>query len=326
MRILCLGGTGNLSAECARRLLARGDEVTLLTRGRTPVPTDFVHLTADRHDPAAVEKALEGLPPFDAVCDFTTYNEADALQMLRHFRGRCRQYVFVSTVCVYARPPKRLPVTEEEPQGNVYSPYGQDKQRAEACFMEAFRKEGFPVTVVRPSHTYSERWLPNPVTSAGYTLAWRLENHLPVFIHDDGQNLWTLTDVRDFAVGFCGLVGLRESIGEAYQITSDMVLTWNQIMAEICLALGVTDPVIRHIPTERICAVEPMMTAKLLGDKATDGVFDCAKVKRAVPEFQCRIPFRDGVRDAVRWFRERPERQQPDSKVNAIFENILANA
>jgi len=325
MKILCLGGTGNLSAACAERFLAQGNDVTLLTRGKSPIPAGFRHICADRHDGAQMSAALAD-EAYDVVCDFTTYNAMDAAQMVALFNERCRQYIFVSTACVYARPPKRLPVTEDAPQGNIHSPYGQEKQHAEEYFMAARRSLGFPVTIVRPSHTYSVRWIPNPVTSAGYTLAWRLEKHLPVFVHDDGQSLWTLTEVHDFAVGFCGLAGLEQSIGEAYQITSDMVLTWNQIMAEICLALGVDNPIIRHIPSERICAVEPLMTAKLLGDKATDGVFDCAKIKRAVPEFQCRTTFRDGIRKSIAWFREKPERQLPDPKINAIFENILANA
>lgn len=324
MKILFLGGTGNISSDCAALLLARGNDVTLVTRGHNPVPPGFESITVDRHAPGALKAALDGRM-FDVVADFTTYNAAQAAQMHDVFARRCGQYIFVSTIVVYAKPPLKLPVTEDAPQGNIYSPYGQDKQAAEQFFMARYREEGFPLTIVRPAHTYSERWLPNPVTSAGYTLAWRLEHHLPVFIHDDGQSLWTVTPAREFAVGFAGLAGLQAAIGEAFQITSEQVITWNAIMDEICRALDVHDADIRHIPTDAICRVAPFMTAKLKGDKANHGIFDCTKLKRLVPDFQCRIPFRDGIRESVAWFKQEPARQLPDPKINAVFDNVIAN-
>jgi nucleoside-diphosphate-sugar epimerase len=165
--------------------------------------------------------------------------------------------------------------------------------------------------------------MPNPVTSVGYTVAARIEQGRPVFVHDDGQGLWTLTHTEDFAVGLAGLIGNEDAIGETFQITSDCVLTWNQIMAETCRALGVDDPEIVRIPTDFICAVEPIMDPKLRGDKAHHGVFDNAKIKRAVPEFECKISFREGIRRSVEWFRAAPERQTIDPKIDALFDRVI---
>jgi len=325
MRILVLGGTGNLSSDAAQLMLDQGHHVTLVTRGHNPVPKGFGSIIADRYEPGALEKACGG-QTFDAVADFTTYNPDQARLAWEALANRCGQYIFVSTICVYTKPAPKLPITEEDPQGNEFSEYGRLKQQCESFFRQVAAEQNRTLTIVRPAHTYSHRWIPNPVTSAGYTLAYRLEHKLPVFIHDDGQSLWTLTHTRDFAVGFAGLVGNSKAFGEAFQITSDMVLTWNQIMAEIVNAVGVDTADIRHIPTDVICDIEPMMTAKLKGDKANHGVFDCAKLKRIVPEFQCRIPFRDGIRESIEWFRQDPARMLPDPKINAIYDHILAKA
>ncbi len=325
MKILVLGGTGNLSSDSAELMLKRGNEVTLVTRGHNPVPQGFGSIVADRYEPGALKNAI-GDRTFDVVADFTTYNPDQGKLAWEALSGRCGQYIFVSTICVYSKPAPKLPITENDPQGNEFSEYGRLKEQCEVFFRGAATDKNLPLTIVRPAHTYSHRWIPNPVTSAGYTLAWRLEHKLPVFIHDDGQSLWTLTHTRDFAVGFAGLVGNQAAFGEAFQITSDMVLTWNQIMAEIVNAVGVKEADIRHIPTDVICRIEPMMTAKLKGDKANHGIFDCAKLKRIVPDFQCCIPFRDGIRESIAWFREVPARMVPDPKINAIYDHILAKA
>ncbi len=323
MNILLLGGTGNISTACAALLHQRGHRITVLTRGRHPVPCEYESLLGDRKDEQAMQKLLEGRH-FDVIGDFTTYTAADAAEMVRLFKGRCGQYLFISTVVVYARPPVRLPITETAPKGNFYSQYGRDKEAAEAVFMDAFRRDGFPVTIIRPSHTYSEQWIPNIVSSTGYTVAKRLEDHRPVFIHNDGQSLWTLTHVRDFAVGFAGLAGLSAAVGEDFQITADAPLTWNQIYEEIRLACGVDHMELLHIPMDFILERAPSLVAKLPGDKAWNAVFDCAKIKRFVPDFQCRIPFREGIRESVAWFRQVPERQMPDPKIDAIFDQVTS--
>ena len=323
MDVLFIGGTGNISGECAALLRRRGHRVALLTRGRLPVPAGYEAIRADHADAAAMQAALAGRC-FDAVVNFIGYDVPDVRLDAELFRGRTRQYVFISTTVVYRKPPVRLPVTEGDALGNAFSDYGRKKQACEDFLRERFRADGFPVTIVRPSHTYSDSWIPNPVSSVGYTVAARLEQGRPVFIHDDGQGLWTLTSSADFAVGLAGLLGQSAAIGERYQITADEVLTWNQIVAELGLALGLERPRVVHIPTDFICAVEPIMRDKLLGDKAHPGVFDSAKIKRAVPDFACRTSFREGLRRSLAWFKAETARQQVNPQVDGIFDRVIA--
>jgi nucleoside-diphosphate-sugar epimerase len=322
MDVLFIGGTGNLSADCAALLRQRGHRVTLLTRGRLPVPAGYEALRADHADAAAMLAALNGRS-FAAVVNFIGYDVPDVRLDAELFRGRTRQYVFISTTVVYRKPPARLPVTEAAPLGNEFSDYGRKKQACEDFLLERWRTTGFPVTIVRPSHTYSCQWIPNPVTSVGYTVAARLEQGRPVFVHDDGQGLWTLTASADFAVGLAGLLGQAAAIGECFQITADEVLTWNQILAEVALALGVERPHLVHIPSEFIAQVEPIMRDKLLGDKAHPGVFDNAKIKRAVPDFACPTSFRTGIRRSLAWFKADPARCQVNPQIDGIFDRVI---
>ena len=323
MRVLFIGGTGNISAECAARLAQRGHEVSALTRGRTPVAGPWRPIVADRHNRDAMCAALKDVPT-DVVINFLGFKPPEIELDAELFAGRIRQYIFISSATVYAKPHQSLPLTEASPLGNPFSEYARHKQACEAWLRARQAATGFPVTIVRPSHTYSCRWICNPVASAGYTFAARLEQGRPVFVHDDGQGLWTLTAAGDFAEGLAGLVGQESAIGETYHITSDEVLTWNQIYAEVAAALGVSRPEIVSIPTDFICRVCPEMTPKFRGDKSEPGVFDNAKIKRAVPDYQCRKPFRDGIREAVAWFRADRSRMQPNPEVDGIFDRVVA--
>ena len=240
------------------------------------------------------------------------------------FAGRIRQYLFISTAMVYAKPHRQLPLTEDSPRGNPLSDYAQQKHLCEDWLMERFRRDGFPVTIVRPSHTYSRRWIPNPVKSDNYTLVRRMEKGKPVFIHGDGQNLWTLTAASDFAVGVAGLVGRSEAAGETFHITSDEVLTWNQIYTEIIRAAGLREPEVLRVPVWFICRECPRMIHALPGDKAEHGVFDNAKIKRWVPEFACRKSFREGIAESVEWFRADPARQAVHPETDEVFEKVTA--
>ncbi len=321
MRILFIGGTGNLSLSCAELLASRGHQISMLNRGKSKIETPFEQIIADRNQPGALKKALEDRY-FDVIADFICLDAEQAETAFEACSGRCAQYMLVSTTVVYAKPHDKIPVTEQSPLGNRFSAYGRGKEAAEKYLLAKLASEGFPLTIVRPSHTYSQRWLPNVVNSLGYTLAARLEQGRPVFVHDDGQGLWTLTHVRDFAVGFAGLCGNPKSIGEAYQITSDMVLTWNQIMRETALALQLDEPEILHIPSEFISRIRPEMADKLFGDKACDGVFDCSKLKKLVPDFDCRISFRQGIRESIAWFKEDQSRQTSDPEVDLVFDQV----
>jgi nucleoside-diphosphate-sugar epimerase len=323
MKILFIGGTGNISADCAALLHERGHQISVLSRGRAAVPTDYRAIQADRKDAAAMRAALKGLKP-DVVLNFLGYELSDVQVDYELFNGLVRQYVFISSAVVYEKPPQRLPITEETPVGNPYWDYAEKKLVCERWLQERRGESGFPVTIVRPSHTYSKRWIPNPVSSGSYTFAARLEQGKPVFVHAQGESPWTLTTTADFAAGLAGLVGKPEAVGEAFHITSDEVLTWNQIYAEIAGALGVQSPQIVKVPTDFICQLAPQLTGTLKGDKAHPAVFDNAKLKRFVPEFRCCTPFRQGVRESVRWLREHPDQQNLKPELDDLIEKVIA--
>ena len=322
MKILFIGGTGNISAECAALLHERGHEVLVLSRGRSAVPAEYRAIRADRKDPLAMRSALKGAQP-DVVLNFLGYDVPELQIDYEVFQGVVRQYVFISSTVVYTRPPRQLPLTEEAPVGNLLWDYAVKKVACEQWLWERRQETGFPVTIVRPSHTYSKQWVPNAVSSGSYTFAARLEQGKPVFVHDDGESPWTLTTAADFAVGLAGLVGKAEAIGEAFHITSDEVLTWNQIYAEIAAAVGAQSPEVVKVPTDFICEVAPQLSGTLKGDKAHPGVFDNSKIKRFVPEFRCQTPFRQGVRESVRWLREHPERKNLKPELDGLIEKVV---
>jgi nucleoside-diphosphate-sugar epimerase len=322
VRLLFLGGTGNISAECTRLLYERGHEIAVVSRGRSRVPSEYRLIKADRSDPRGLREALAG-QSVDVVLDFIGYEVADVQQAHALFEGRIRQYVFISSATVYAKPPARLPITEEAPLGNAFWDYAQKKLRCEEWLLERWRAERFPVTIVRPSHTYSKRWIPNPLSSSSYTFAARLEQGRPIFVPDQGENPWTLTAASDFAAGLVGLIGNPAALGEAFHLTSDEVLTWNQIVAEIAAALGVSSPLVEKIPTDFICEQAPHLTGTLKGDKAHPGVFDNSRIKRFVPGFECRKPFRTGVRESVAWLRAHPEQQNLKPELDALCDRII---
>ena len=322
MKILFIGGTGNISSECAALLHQRGDEIWVLTRGRSVVPPEYQTICGDRHEPATLRAALDRARP-EVVINFLGFDLPDVQTDHALFHGAVGQYLFISSATVYAKPPRRLPLTEDAPLGNPAWDYAQKKLQCEQWLLQRRSEDGFPVTLVRPSHTYSKSWIPNVVSSAGYAFAARLERGAPVFVPDAGDNPWTLTAASDFAAGFSGLVGNAEAIGEAFHITSDEVLTWNTIYAEIAAAVGVTSSQIVKVPTDFICAVAPQIAGNLKGDKAHPGVFDNTKIKRFVPGFHCHKPFRAGIRESVAWLRAHPEQQNINPKVDIVSDQVL---
>jgi nucleoside-diphosphate-sugar epimerase len=322
MRVLFLGGTGNISADCAALLHELGHEILVLTRGREAVPAEYRALVGDRKDLASLRAALAGVRP-DAVVDFLGYEVSDVELACELFQGAVAQFIFISSATVYAKPPARLPITEDSPVGNPWWDYAQKKLACENRLRRAHAESGFPVTIVRPSHTYSKWWIPNPISSGSFTFAARLEQGRPVFVPDDGQNPWTLTATMDFAAGLAGLVGNRAAIGETFHITSDEALTWNQICAEIAAALGVEQPRIVPVPTDFICKIAPQLTGNLKGDKSHPGVFDNSKIKRFVPGFQARKPFRVGVRESVAWLRAHPDRLNLRPELDTMMDQVV---
>ncbi len=322
MKILFIGGSGNISGACAARVRDQGHHVTLLTRAHNLVPPEYHHLKTERSNLPAMRAALEGLA-FDVVINFLGYDLPELLVDFEIFRGRLEQYVFISSATVYMKPPPRLPITEEYPLGNAWWDYAQKKLACEEWLLQQWEQEKFPVTIVRPSHTYSERWIPNPISSSSYTFAARLEEGRPVYLPDDGNTLWTLTASSDFAVGLAGLLGKQEALGEAFHITSDEALTWREVYAEIAAALGVLKPNIIPVPTDFICQVAPRFTGTLKGDKSHPAVFDNAKIKRYVPGFSCRKRFAVGVRESVAWLRAHPEQQNRSAELDRVIDGII---
>lgn len=317
MKILFIGGTGNISTDCAALLHPRGHEIAVVTRGKSPVPAAYRAVVAERQD---LRAALAGLR-FDVVINFLGFDVPEVAADAALFGRNIRQYVFISSATVYAKPHRQIPLTESAPLGNDFSPYAQKKL---ACEEWLRRQTGWPVTIVRPSHTYSPQWMPNCVSSSGWTFAARLLAGKPVFVPDDGENPWTLTASSDFAVGLAGLVGNANAIGETFHITSDEALTWNQIYAATATALGVPLPVVEQIPTGWLCERFPQLLAGLKGDKSNPGVFDNAKIKQFVPEFVCRKPFVTGIRESVAWFQAHPSAQVVNAKTEVLFDEVAA--
>lgn len=318
--ILFLGGTGVISAAAAERAVALGHRLTILNRGRStrPVPEGAESLTADVRDASAVRDALGGRD-FDAVADFITYTPEHAKASLDLFRGRTGQYVFISSASAYQKPPTRLPIRESTPLKNPFWQYSRDKIACEELFYEAYREQDFPLTVVRPSHTYDRTKI---AMVGGWTDLHRMRAGLPVMVHGDGTSLWTLTHSKDFAKAFVGLLGLPPAVGESYTITSDEYLPWNQIYQLFARAAGVADPELVHVASETIAAHSPELGPNLLGDRSHSVVFDNTKIKSLVPDYCATIPFADGAREIVQWYDSHPELQQVDQEYMQLSDKL----
>lgn len=323
MKVLFVGGTGNISSACSRLAIERGTDLTLLTRGRSalPPPAGATVVQADVNDRASMERLL-GDATFDVVVDWIAFTPDDVERDLSMFRGRTAQYVFISSASVYQKPPVCYLITESTPLRNPYWAYSRQKIACEERLGAAYRDEAFPVTIVRPSFTYGDTWIPCAVGGLGYTVIDRMRKGRPIIVHGDGQSLWTMTHNTDFAKGFVGLFGNIQAIGQPFHITSDEVLTWDQIYGAIGAAAGVT-PRLVHIPSDFINASAPEIGAGLLGDKACSAVFDNSKIKRLVPDFRATVPFALGIRRSVAWFDADPARRNVNEAMNATIDAII---
>jgi nucleoside-diphosphate-sugar epimerase len=324
MKVLFIGGTGNLSRDCSLRALDAGIELWHLNRGTRPgeAMAGVTTRRADIRDEAAAQRALAG-QSFDAVVDFVAYTPAHIEEDLRLFRGRVGQFVFISTASAYCKPPLHHACTEDTPLSNPFWKYSSDKIEAELALEAAAREGGPPYTIVRPSHTYGSTWIPTAFGSSDFTVPRRMLDGRRVIVHGDGQSLWTLTHARDFAVGLVGLLGNPGALGEAVHIMGDEALTWDAIHGAIAAARGVELHAV-HIPSDFIAEVKPERGARLLGDKTWTALFDCSKLKRLVPEFRTTVSFREGLRESLAWFLADATRQRIDPAVDAEMDEILA--
>ena len=315
MRILFVGGTGVISFACSRACLARGDELSLLTRGlsRNPLPSGSRHLQADLNQTDQVAALLKD-ESFDCVVNWIAYTPADVQRDLALFRDKTAQYVFISSASAYAKPPQ-LPVVESHPIPNPYWDYAHQKILCEQWLHESSREDAFPVTIVRPSHTYDATKVP---LRGGTTALHRLLSGKPVIVHGDGTSLWTLTHHTDFAQGLLGLLGNAEAIGQTYHITSDEVLTWDQIYQTMADAAGVKADLF-HLPSDIIMRYDREWGAGLLGDKAYSMVFDNSKIRGLTPSFRAQVPFTQGAREILAWYQTDERHQKIDHHLDATM-------
>ncbi|MCI8639260.1 MAG: NAD-dependent epimerase/dehydratase family protein [Coprococcus sp.] len=331
MRALLIGGTGTISTAVVKRLVDELEwEVWILNRGgrNNVAPEKARRITADINDEAAVAEKIKDLT-FDAVCEFIGFHVEDVKRDYRLFKEKTRQYIFTSSASAYHKPASDYVVNEGTSLANPYWQYSRDKIACEEFLMEMYRREDFPVTIVRPSHTYDERKIPLGVhgKNGSWQVVKRMMEGKPVIIQGDGTSLWTLTSSRDFAVGYTGLMGNRHAIGEVFQITGDETLTWNQIYETIADALGV-ELKAYHVASEFLAEAGTKygydFTGSLLGDKSSSVVFDNSKLRRAVPDMRTGIRFDQGVRTALGYILAHPEEcQKEDLEFDAWCDRVI---
>ncbi len=325
MKILFIGGTGNISSASVALALDRGYRVTLLNRGQTTdkCPPELLNrcglIGGDRNSPADLERVAK--EHFDAVADFVAFTPEQVRGAIEAFRGKTRQYLFVSSASVYRKPGPKIFLTEDCPVGNDVWEYARQKVASEQVLLEASVRKQLPMTIVRPSYTYGPSWIPGPLAHE-YTNLYRLRRGLPIVSHGDGQSLWVVTSSEDFAQGFVGLFGNEAALGQTVHITSDEVLTWDQIHATIARAAGVEAKLV-HIPSDLIARFDSRWKGTLLGDKTYSTAFDNLKIKCLVPGFEARTSFSEGIRKSIAWYDERPEKQVPDAAVNSLMDRLI---
>jgi nucleoside-diphosphate-sugar epimerase len=320
---LFIGGSGLISSACCRLGVQRGLDLYALNRGATqlrPLPSQVTILRADIRDQASVRKAL-GDHDFDVVVNWVAFTPDHIEADLELFRGRVGQYVFISSASAYQTPPSRLPVTESTPLRNPYWQYSRDKIACEDRLVRAYRQEGFPAVIVRPSHTYDRTAVP---CHAGWTLVERMRQGKEVIVQGDGTSLWTVTHSDDFAKGFVPLLGNTRTIGEAFHITSNDVLTWNQITMILAAAAGAEAKIV-HVPSEAIAAADPVWGAALLGDSAHSLIFDNSKLRTVAPDYVATITLEQAAPEIIAWHDQDPAQQRVDADLDALMDKLSAD-
>lgn len=328
MKLLFIGGTGLISSACSDLAIERGHELFLLNRSASTkysAPEHSTILQADIHADSAHLSTLLAGHCFDAVVDFIAFTPQDVERDISLFRDKTDQFVFISSASAYQKPPQNYLITEETPLENPFWQYSRDKIACEELLMKTYRDDGFPVTIIRPSLTYGSTQIPLCTGSwpHPWTMIERMKRGAKVIVPGDGTSLWVLTWHEDFAKGLIGLLGQNQAVGEAFHITSDQALSWNQIYLEAYQALGQTPNVV-HIPSDFIARFDEGAVGSLIGDKSNSAVFDNSKIKKFVPDFQCDVNWADGLRRALAWFESHPEFQTVDDESNQLWDKIIA--
>ena len=330
MKYLFIGGTGNISKYITEKLLLRGDTVYLVNRGNRnhDLSGDMRYITADINTEAGATTVREEIRNlcFDAVADFIVFTEEQAERDFELFNGKCRQYLTFSSASVYQTPLVSPYITEATPMKNPLWRYAQNKIKVEEFFMKKYRECDFPVTMIRPSHTYGKTYVPLSVEGKNaYSVIKRMLDGKPVILPGDGTSLWVLTHSSDFAKGFIGLLGNIHAIGETYHITSDELVTWNQVYQVVADTLGVSAKFV-HVSSEFLAETRPGggFLGSLLGDKSNSVIFDNSKLKRAVPDFVCTTRMDQGIAESVRYMMSHPELQTEDPDFDAYCDRVIS--
>ncbi len=323
MKVLFIGGNGNISASCSKLALQRGHEVFVLTRGQSSddLPDGIQRLHGDINDVEHMSKLLADLT-FDAVANFIAFHPDDIERDIRLFAGKTEQYVFISSASCYQKPLLHPVVTESTPLKNPHWQYSRDKIACEDALVKAYRERDFPITIVRPSLTY-DTVIPVPIGAwKQYTVVDRIRNGKPVISHGEGTTLWTITHAEDFAVGFVGLLGHQQAVGDSFHITSDELLSWDQIYQAVGAAIGEKADIV-HIPSAFLVKYDDHWTGSLIGDKSVSAIFDNSKIRRFVPEFNPIITFKRGIARTIRWFEADPQRMVVSKETDALMDRMI---
>ena len=324
MKVLFIGGTGNISTASVQLAAEKGIDLYVFNRGKSgdPLPEGVTQLKGDWSKKDEFAKIVEP-HRFDVVVNWIIFVPEQIEADYGVFKGKVGQYIFISSASCYQKPAVNYIITESTPLHNPFWEYSRNKIACELKLMELYRNEGFPATIVRPSFTFGDRWIPAAVGSVNkYTVIDRMKKGKKVIVHGDGQSLWSTTHNTDFAKGLVGLLGNTRAIGEAFHISTDEVLTWDQMYMAMGRAVGV-EPKLVHIPSEFINEFAPDIGANLLGDKACSMVMDNSKLKRVVPEFKATMPFSEGIKRSVAWFEADRSRQVVDEKENELMDRII---
>nr|NLD41709.1 NAD-dependent epimerase/dehydratase family protein [Actinomycetales bacterium] len=324
MKVLILGGTGVISGAVVREASAAGAELTVVTRGTSSAggtPPGVSFATGDIRTSSVVEDLL-ARENYDVAIDFLAFTPAHVAQDIEWFRNRVGQFVFISSASAYQTPPLRLPITESTPLRNPYWEYSRDKIACEDLLIEEYRESGFPVTVVRPSHTYDGSLVP---IAGGWTAVELARSGRPVIVPDDGHSRWTLTHASDFARAFVQLLGRDDVAGDAFHITCEEAPTWREI-TEVLLAAAGAEAEIVQVPSAIVAAHDERMGASIAGDKANTRIFDNTKIRDIAPGWSAQIPWAEGAREIVEWHDADPSRRVTDERIARLLETVIAES
>jgi len=322
MKVLFIGGTGNISTTVSKQAVDRGMELYLFNRGKriSEIP-GARSIVGDINRREEVESVLKGCT-WDAVVNWIAFTEQDIVRDYELFHGKTKQYIFISSASIYQKPLVFPYITESTPLANPFWQYSRNKIAGEMILNSYYRQEQFPITIIRPSLTY-DTVIPVPIGGwTEYTIVDRIKKGKRIIVHGDGTSLFTVTHADDFAKGFLGLIGNQQAIGETFHITSDEILTWNQIHEALAEAVGCEAKIV-HISSEILAAFDEELRGSLIGDKASSAIFDNSKIKRFVPGFKAEIPFKQGIQRTIKWFEADPARKIIRNETNNWIEKVI---